>query len=179
MANIFINKDGLFYSAPGGSSTNYSQYSTYGSATYSGFTQKWTGINLVYTPGYIFPSFGTLTSLTVSTVSGTFLYSADSFSYNLFDVPLLTGPDSVIYLYVAQAQPNSILGSVNDDILLAARDGDSLNGGLGNDTIYLWSPSTSYSITNIGANNGSATIRSLADNSVITIISIGGVLNFV
>lgn len=172
MANIYINKDGLFFTAPGGSSTNYSQYSTYGSATYSGFTQKWTGINLVYTPGYIFPSFGTLTSLTVSTDSGTFLYSADSFSYDLFSVPLLTGADSVIYLYVAQAQPNSIIGSVNDDILLAARDGDSINGGLGNDTIYFGSPSTSYSITNIGANNGSATIRSLADNSVITIISV-------
>ena len=170
MANIYIRSEGFFYTAPAVTIFNYSQYSNSGSATSSSSAQTWTGINLRYTNGYVFPTSGTLTSLSVSTASGTFLYSADSFAYSLNNVPLLTGPDSLIGSYIAKVEPNSIIGSIYDDSLIAVRDGDFINGGGGNDTLYLFNPSTNYSISNIGVSNGSATITST--NGSINILSV-------
>jgi hypothetical protein len=170
MANIYIRGEGFFYTAPAVTIFNYSQYSNSGSATSSSSAQTWTGINLRYTNGYVFPTSGTLTSLSVSTASGTFLYSADSFAYSLNNVPLLTGPDSLIGSYIAKVEPNSIIGSIYDDSLIAVRDGDFINGGGGNDTLYLFNPSTNYSISNIGVSNSSATITST--NGSINILSV-------
>ena len=75
MANITFRKDGLNFTAPAETTYSYGRYSSSGYANFATFKQEWTGINLGYTTGYVMPTSGLLTSVTVRALNGDLIYS--------------------------------------------------------------------------------------------------------
>jgi len=159
MANITIKKDALYFTASSELTFFYGRYSTSGFANFSSYKQEWTGINLGYTDGYIFPTSGFLTSVAVRTLNGDLIYSGDSFSYNLSNVPIGSTPE-ILFTHIAKITPNNISGTIEDDYLVPFKDGDYLNGLLGNDTLVLLDPSSIFTFKNINVTNSSATVTS-------------------
>lgn len=170
MANIYINKDAIYFTAPSSITTSFSKLSNQGYAVTS-FRIEWMGVNLGYTEGYILPTSGTLTYVSASKLDGTSLYSADGFSLNLATLPALWSVDDVIFNRVGNNESNNIIGSINNDFLIG-KAGDFVNGGLGQDTLILFSPSSSYSISDVAASSSSGKITALNNSSYINFISV-------
>jgi hypothetical protein len=167
MANIYINKDAIYFTAPGAITSDYYKTTTQGYAS-SSFKTAWAGVNLGYTDGYILPTSGTLTFIATSKLDGTGLFSADNFSFNLSTLPVLWSADDLVFNKIASVQANNLIGSANNDIIPAYYPGDNIKGGLGKDTILLYGPSTAYSVTvtSASASNGKVTVLSNGNSFV-------------
>jgi len=161
MANIYITQDAIYYTAPGAGTTDYYRTTTSGYSVTS-FKTVWSGTNLGYTSGYIYPTSGTLTSISTMKLDGTSMISADNFLFNLSTLPTLWAVDEFIFGKIASVQANNFIGSANNDIIPAYYPGDYLNGGLGQDTILLSGPSTAFSVkvTQVSTSSGIVTLLS-------------------
>lgn len=164
MANIYINKDAIYFTAPASITSDYYKTTTQGYAT-SNYKTVWAGVNLGYTDGYILPTSGTLTFIGMSKLDGTSLYSADNFSYNLSTLPVLWSVGDFIFKKIASVQPNNIIGSASNDIIPAYYPGDNIKGGLGKDTILLNGPSTAYSVTVTSPSSSSGKVTVLSNGN--------------
>jgi len=164
MANIFVNQDALFFTAPAALTTNYSQLSTQGYA-YTSFKSEWMGTNLIYTQGTILPTSGTITYVSASKLDGTNLFTASNFSIDVSTLPTSWSIDYLTFVAMGPLQANTITGSVNNDTLPALSPGDFLNGGQGQDTILLFGLSTEYSVAVTSVNNSSGIVTVLRNGN--------------
>ena len=171
MSNIFITGDALYFTAPSKTSTNYQQTSSSG-YSYTGFYIEWQGVNLGYTPGYIAPTSGTLTYISVQKLDGTNLYAASDFTLNLATLPQLWAPDVVIFQNIASRQVNNIIGSNGNDTLVGLHPDDNINGGLGVDTLLVGSASSDFSITEVSSTYASGKITYLGNGNAFTFFSV-------
>ena len=158
MANITLRKDGLNFTAPAETTYSYGRYSSSGYANFATFKQEWTGINLGYTTGYVFPTSGLLTSVTVRALNGDLIYSGDSFSYNLINEPLGSGPD-ILFFKISKITANKISGTIEDDNLVVFLNNDYLDGSLGSDTLILFSNFSEFTFTNLSSAKSSASAK--------------------
>ena len=168
MANIYISKDAIYFTAPSALTYDYYKGTTQGYSNTSSFKVSWLGINLGYTAGYTYPTSGTLTYISISKTDGTNLVSADNFSYDLSKLPTLWVPDDLIYNKISTTQANKLICSVDDDVIPALYPDDYINGGLGQDTILLYSRSTDNSVVVTSASTSSGKITLLSNGNSFT-----------
>ena len=160
MANIQINKNGLYFTSPFDITTNYKQNSSSGYIIYPLFQYEWTGNNLTYISDRTLPSSGNLTSLTIKNGSGELQFSVSGFNYDMSKETANLSADELA-AKIVKIGVNQIYGGINDDFLISFYNGDYLDGGIGNDTLILLDPSTSFTFSNIDLYTFSAKVTAL------------------
>jgi Ca2+-binding RTX toxin-like protein len=171
MIQIYVTKDALLQTFTPALTYNYGQFSTSG-YSYSSYKAEWAGSNLTYTPGLILPTGGTLTYVSATKLNGDNLYSASNFRLNLATVDRNWAIDSLVFETLPSIDTTTIIGSAAADLLPVFNGSVGVNGGAGEDTLFLARTSADYRLSNVNTSTSSATITSVNSGTSVSLISI-------
>ena len=114
---VYVNGNGLDFTAPSSMSQSRAQNLTSGYAIFNDYMVEWTGTNLKYNEGYFIPASGTLTSFKLTNASGENQYSL-SCKYNIKITDASTSLGSIFWTIVSLDNV-SWYGSDDDKFILA------------------------------------------------------------
>ena len=118
---------------------------------------EWIGNNFKYTNGYIMPTSGTITGLSLRLTDTNEIPWSIACKYNIKSTDIALGQRKLMSSIINQ---NNIQwkGGVNDDQFVFLDDKPSIDGGGGTDTLTLSQDFSLYSFSNVNIRNSSVTI---------------------
>lgn len=135
-AIMYVNKDGLYKTAPISTSTNYVKNDTSGYFITAYASSEWSGFNLKYTDGYVNPTSGTLMNFKVSDrISSELWWGFSNLNYDISKTKPSVDSSVLPFEAFADAKETKIYGGNNNDITYFLFSTTEVDLGSGIDTL--------------------------------------------
>jgi Ca2+-binding RTX toxin-like protein len=153
---VYVNGNGLDFTAPYQMPQSRAENPTSGYARFNDYMVEWTGTKLRYNDGYFIPTSGILTSCKLRNASGELqFYILCKYKIKTTDASPWGGS---IFGTIAALDNVQWKGGNNDDNFYYLGNNDSVDAGLGEDSITLSQNFSSYTFSNVNTGTSSVTV---------------------
>ena len=171
---VYVNGNGLDFTAPYQMSQSRAQNSTSGYARFNEYTIEWTGTQLKYNDGYFIPASGILTSCKLTNASGELQFSVScKYTIKPTDASTLLGS---IFRTIVSLDNVSWYGSDDDDKFIFLGNNQIVDGANGDDNFYTNHELSAYKFSNLNIANSSVTITNISSKFSATLKSIENII---
>lgn len=147
---LTVNKDGVYQTAPYATSTNLVQNPNSGYFVTSYIRQEWSGVNFIYTNGYVNPTSGNLNAYSVSNqLTGEFSWGMTNLNYNTSLTQPSLDSSQLPFNALAAATETKIYGGSNNDKTFFLANSSEVDLSTGTDTLVLSQNYSTYQFTKI------------------------------